>query len=61
LEACITGRLSAELSPGTVTLTVLGLLASDILLPVPSSVLSTFAGRVLGFWSEHSRRASQTL
>jgi len=51
LEVRITGWLSTELSPGTVALTVIGLLASDILLPVPSSVLSTFAGRVLGFWS----------
>lgn len=51
LEARITGWLSAELSPGTVAITVIGVLASDILLPVPSSVVSTFAGRVLGFWS----------
>lgn len=50
LEARITDWLDAELSPGTVAIAVIGLLASDILLPVPSSVLSTFAGRVLGFW-----------
>ena len=50
LEARITGWLGAELSPGTVAITVIGVLASDILLPVPSSVVSTFAGRVLGFW-----------
>jgi len=50
LDVRITGLLSAELSPGTVAITVIGLLASDILLPVPSSVVSTFAGRVLGFW-----------
>jgi uncharacterized membrane protein YdjX (TVP38/TMEM64 family) len=29
---------------------VIGLLAVDILLPVPSSVVSTFAGKMLGFW-----------
>ena len=49
-EARITGWLSTELSPGTVATAVIGLLASDILLPVPSSVVSTVAGRVLGFW-----------
>jgi len=51
LEARITGWLSAELSPGTAAIAVIGVLASDILLPVPSSVVSTIAGRVLGFWS----------
>lgn len=50
LEARITGWLDAELPAGTAALTVIGLLASDILLPVPSSVVSTFAGSVLGFW-----------
>jgi len=49
-EDRITGWLSAGLSPGAVAIAVIGLLASDILLPVPSSALSTFAGRVLGFW-----------
>ena len=51
LEAHITGWLGAELSPGAVAIAVIGVLASDILLPVPSSVVSTIAGRVLGFWS----------
>jgi len=50
LEARITGWLNAELSPGKEAVAVIGLLASDILLPVPSSVVSTLAGRVLGFW-----------
>lgn len=50
LEAGITGWLNAKLSPSTVAVAVIGLLASDILLPVPSSVVSTFAGRMLGFW-----------
>jgi uncharacterized membrane protein YdjX (TVP38/TMEM64 family) len=39
------------MSPGIVGLAVIGLLASDFLLPVPSSVVSTFAGRALGFWT----------
>ena len=30
---------------------VAGVLAADILLPVPSSVVSTIAGRALGFWT----------
>jgi uncharacterized membrane protein YdjX (TVP38/TMEM64 family) len=51
LEASITDWLSVELSPRTVAVAVFGLLASDILLPVPSSVVITFAGRMLGFWS----------
>ena len=50
LEAAITDWLSLELSPGTVAAAVFGLLAGDILLPVPSSVVITFAGRMLGFW-----------
>lgn len=50
LEASITDWLSLELSPGTVAAAVFSLLASDILLPVPSSVVITFAGRMLGFW-----------
>lgn len=50
LEARITSWLDSELSRRTAALAVIGLLASDILLPVPSSLVSTFAGRVLGFW-----------
>lgn len=50
LDARITGWLNSRLSPGMVAVGVIGVLASDILLPVPSSVVSTFAGRVLGFW-----------
>ena len=50
LEACIAGWLSLDLSPGTVAVAVFGLLASDIVLPVPSSVVITFGGRILGFW-----------
>lgn len=50
LEGRITGWLDSELSPRTVAIAVVGLLSSDILLPVPSSVVGTLAGRVLGFW-----------
>lgn len=50
LESRITGWLDAALPPATVAAMVIGLLAADILLPVPSSVVSTFAGRMLGFW-----------
>ena len=37
-------------SPGTAATLVIGLLAGDIFLPVPSSLVSTFAGKALGFW-----------
>jgi uncharacterized membrane protein YdjX (TVP38/TMEM64 family) len=50
LEARIADALSLDLSPGTVAVAVFGLLAGDMVLPVPSSVVITFAGRVLGFW-----------
>ena len=38
------------LSPGAVATLAFGLLATDVFLPVPSSVVSTVAGEVLGFW-----------
>lgn len=50
LEAQITGWLDSTLPAGTAVLVVVGLLAGDVVLPVPSSVVSTFAGKVLGFW-----------
>jgi uncharacterized membrane protein YdjX (TVP38/TMEM64 family) len=50
LEERITDWLDAQFSPGFVAVAVIGLLGSDILLPVPSSVVSTFAGQRLGFW-----------
>jgi uncharacterized membrane protein YdjX (TVP38/TMEM64 family) len=49
-ETRITGWLDAALPPGTIAVLVVGLLASDILLPVPSSVVCTFSGKMLGFW-----------
>ncbi len=51
LEARMTGWLSDTLPPTTVAILVIGLLTSDIVLPVPSSVVSTFAGKMLGFWA----------
>jgi uncharacterized membrane protein YdjX (TVP38/TMEM64 family) len=40
----------AQESPAAVAGLTVGLLAIDVLLPVPSSVVSTMAGKVLGFW-----------
>ncbi|MCG8649163.1 MAG: VTT domain-containing protein [Pirellulales bacterium] len=37
-------------SPGTTSALVIGLLATDILLPIPSSVISTLSGWQLGWW-----------
>jgi uncharacterized membrane protein YdjX (TVP38/TMEM64 family) len=50
LESRMTNWLDASLSPGAAATLVIGLLAADIFLPVPSSVVSTFAGKMLGFW-----------
>ncbi len=50
LESRMTAWLDTAVSPGTVAGAVIGLLATDILLPVPSSVVSTFSGKMLGFW-----------
>jgi uncharacterized membrane protein YdjX (TVP38/TMEM64 family) len=50
LEARFTSWLDAALPPSTVATLVIGLLAGDIVLPVPSSVVITFSGKVLGFW-----------
>lgn len=50
-ESQIAAWLDASLSPGTAAALVVGLLAVDILLPVPSSVVSTFSGKMLGFWA----------
>jgi len=51
MESQITGRLDASLPPSVVAALVIGLLAADIFLPVPSSIVSTFAGKMLGFWA----------
>jgi len=49
-EVRIAGWLDLSQSPGTAAALVIGLLAGDILLPVPSSLVSTFSGKALGFW-----------
>jgi uncharacterized membrane protein YdjX (TVP38/TMEM64 family) len=49
LERQAEAWLDDSLPRSTVVVTVVGLLATDVFLPVPSSVVSTFAGRVLGF------------
>lgn len=41
--------LDTRLPPAVVGAVVAGILATDVFLPVPSSVVSTFAGRALGF------------
>ncbi len=48
-ESQIAAWLDNSLSPGAAAALVIGLLASDIFLPVPSSLVGTFAGRMLGF------------
>ena len=48
LEARITGWLDPPPAPAAVALATIGVLAMDVFLPVPSSVVSTFAGSQLG-------------
>jgi uncharacterized membrane protein YdjX (TVP38/TMEM64 family) len=50
MEERMEAWLHSALSPGAVAALVVGLLATDVFLPVPSSVVSTVAGDVLGFW-----------
>jgi uncharacterized membrane protein YdjX (TVP38/TMEM64 family) len=50
-ESRITDWLDTAMSPGVAAALVIGLLAADIFLPAPSSVVSTFAGKMLGFWA----------
>ena len=48
-ELQVTDWLDRSSPPSIAAASVIGLLAVDILLPVPSSVVSTFAGKMLGF------------
>ena len=42
--------LSADASRAAIAIVIVFVLASDVFLPVPSSVVSTAAGALLGFW-----------
>jgi uncharacterized membrane protein YdjX (TVP38/TMEM64 family) len=42
--------LDAAIPSSVAAMLVIGLLAADIILPVPSSVVIAFAGKMLGFW-----------
>ena len=48
LEGAIEQWLNPPPAPGVIALATVGLLATDILLPIPSSVVSTVAGAQLG-------------
>ncbi len=50
-ESQITEWLHCSCDPGTAATLVIGLLAVDVLLPVPSSAVNVFAGKMLGFWA----------
>ncbi len=50
LESRVEGWLGETLRPGQIAALVVALLAVDIFLPIPSSVVSTLAGNALGFW-----------
>ncbi|WP_223753971.1 VTT domain-containing protein [Myxococcus sp. RHSTA-1-4] len=50
LDALAQGFLSAHPPAWQVALVLGGLLAGDVLLPVPSSLVGTAAGGLLGFW-----------
>ena len=50
LEGWMSSWLDAKSSPGAAAAVVAGLLSTDVFLPVPSSLVSTFGGRVLGIW-----------
>jgi uncharacterized membrane protein YdjX (TVP38/TMEM64 family) len=49
LEQRVRGWLAADWSPAERFLLIAGVLATDILLPVPSSAVSTYGGAMLGF------------
>jgi uncharacterized membrane protein YdjX (TVP38/TMEM64 family) len=49
LEAWLEETVHGVVSPAVAVLLVVGLLSTDVFLPIPSSVLSTLGGEVLGF------------
>lgn len=47
----LASRLAAgDVSPAWTSLVIVGLLGSDVVLPIPSSLISAAAGLLLGFW-----------
>lgn len=50
LETAIRDSLENQATAPTVAASVIGLLATDIFLPIPSSFVSTVGGAVLGTW-----------
>ena len=51
ISAWVQGFLKQEDAPWLVSAILAGLLAADLVLPIPSSVLSTAAGYLLGLWT----------
>ena len=49
LEKWLEESVHEVVDPGVAALLIVGLLSTDVLLPIPSSVLSTLGGEVLGF------------
>ena len=50
LETWLDKTVHGVVDPVVAALLIVGLLSTDVLLPIPSSVLSTLGGEVLGFW-----------
>jgi uncharacterized membrane protein YdjX (TVP38/TMEM64 family) len=50
MEQAVTRWLRESVSPGWAAVAVVGLLVSDAVLPVPSSVVTAMGGQVLGIW-----------
>lgn len=50
LEAWLESAIERTVDPLFAAALVVGLLGVDVFLPIPSSVLSTLGGEVLGFW-----------
>lgn len=50
VEVWLRGFAAHPPAPGTTAAVIIGILATDILLPVPSSVISTLSGWQLGWW-----------
>ena len=51
INAWVQGFLMQDDAPWLVSAILAGLLAADLILPIPSSVLSTAAGYLLGLWA----------